>query len=62
MFDTAGTTAKMKRQGSGDLKQTSDLVILGLAYTADEEDIKSYFETFGRVLMTQVMYIAHWHT
>jgi len=48
----------MKRERSdvigGDANKTSDLVILGLAYTATEDDLKQYFETYGEVLMTQV--------
>ena len=57
-FDSAGTTAKQKRPASeqsiSDLQKTSDLVILGLAYTASESDLKDYFDSFGTVLMTQV--------
>mgnify|MGYP001796529905 CR=1 FL=1 len=70
VFDSAGTTAaKMKRPASEMassqpiLQKTSDLVILGLAYTAEESDLKEYFEEFGEVLMTQVeTRVAHCHS
>lgn len=50
------TNAKVKRQATEyiESQKTTDLVLLGLAYTAEESDIKEYFETFGTVLMTQV--------
>ncbi|KAF6016914.1 hypothetical protein EB796_024782 [Bugula neritina] len=54
--DVPSTNAKVKRQATEyiESQKTTDLVLLGLAYTAEESDIKEYFETFGTVLMTQI--------
>lgn len=57
VFDTSGSTAKMKKSAmevTEVQQKTHDLVILGLAYTAVESDLNEYFEKFGQVLMTQV--------
>ena len=32
----------------------SDLIVLGLSYKANEEDMKNYFEQFGEVEMAEV--------
>lgn len=67
VFESSGTTPKMKRSasemspgshsasgGGGGASKTSDLVILGLSYSAEESDLKEYFSSFSEVLMTQV--------
>ena len=57
VFDSSGSTAKMKRSAS-DVSEvqpkTQDLLILGLSYSAEESDVTEYFEKFGPVVMTQV--------
>jgi len=33
----------------------SDLIVLGLPWKTTEQDLRSYFEPFGEVLMAQVL-------
>ncbi|XP_067950859.1 TAR DNA-binding protein 43-like [Watersipora subatra] len=56
VFESSGSTAKMKKPAMEitETQKTHDLVILGLAYTANDSDITEYFEKFGQVLMTQI--------
>jgi len=35
-------------------KNCSDLIVLGLPWKADEDDLKTYFSQFGELLMTQI--------
>ena len=37
-----------------DREKCSDLIVLGLPWKSSEEDLKSYFEQFGELLMVQV--------
>ena len=48
--DQDGTASEAGGGGSG----TSDLIVLGLPWSATEADIRDYFETFGPLAMVQL--------
>lgn len=46
------STAKTKRIESR--ARCTDLIVLGLPWKTTEESLRTYFETYGEVLMTQI--------
>ena len=45
---------KMKRVDT--TKRCSDLIVLGLPWKSEEEDVREYFEKFGELVLVQVMH------
>ena len=51
-----GATGKNKRL---EKSKCSDLIVLGLPWKTTEQELRTYFEPFGEVLMAQVEHILH---
>ena len=47
---------KMKRVDT--TKRCSDLIVLGLPWKSEEEDVREYFEKFGELVLVQVTITA----
>lgn len=50
--------AKLVKTGS-ESEYLSDLIVLGLPYKANENDVKDYFQQFGDLAMHEVFIISH---
>lgn len=43
-------------------KKCSDLIVLGLPYATNEEQLREYFEQFGEVVVSQVSKTKKFHS
>ena len=55
-MDEACENSALKPKRLGEKQRCSDLIVLGLPWKSNEDDLKKYFLQFGELLMVQVSY------
>ena len=53
--EEAGAGAEANKNKKQDKSKCSDLIVLGLPWKTTEQELRTYFEPFGEVLMAQVL-------